>query len=563
MVAFSAVVGLPRSASSLAGPSASVQCFQPSRPPRLRLPSDRLAFFGGILQPSPSPSTTALRRRRRAGIDAGGVRPVVSSLLDFSLRDLGPNKRDIGLLFVSRAMRTFSIGLVNVILVLYLKEVGLSAPEIGTLFTLVLAGDAGLSLWIATIADRVGRRKVIRAMAASVVGAGLVFSMGVDSLPLLTVASLVGIIRPGGGDLGPFLAIEQAALSQLVSNECRTTVMGWYQLTGSLSQALGALCSGALSSGALGAGSTELESYRQVLVLYSLLGVVVIFLSTLMSPAVEFYGPDGAPTPALSLAPHSPRPSGVPPATPWLIRSLPAGLGSWFERHLPVSSPVIARLCLLLALDSFSSNFVMQTVVSDWFNVRWGAEPAALGRIFFCTNVVAGFSSLLSATIAKRVGLIRTMVLTHLPSNLFLMTIPLAPTFPAAVGAYLLRGGLGYMDVPARNSYIVAVVPPSERTAAAGVCNIARTAGASLSPLVAGLLAEQGAGALGPGALRDAPFFLAGTLALAYDALLLLQFRNIRPPEEAPGPLAPSPSDASPPGPEQPAPPAGSAKDPE
>jgi MFS family permease len=189
------------------------------------------------------------------------------------------------------------------------------------------------------------------------------------------------------------------------------------------------------------------------------------------------------------------------------------------------SRRAIFKLSALFSLDAFAGGFVVQSFVAYWFHVRFNAEPALLGSIFFGANVLAGVSALMAARVASRIGLIRTMVYTHLPSNVLLMLVPLMPTLPLAIGVLLLRFSISQMDVPTRQSYTLAVVEPDERSAAAGVTGVARTTGAALSPSLTGLL-------MSTTALLSVPFFLSGGLKIIYDVLLYRSFKSIRPPEE-------------------------------
>ncbi len=404
-----------------------------------------------------------------------------------SLRGL---TRDAALLFATRVARLFAYGFVSVVLVLYLHELGLSDGRIGLLLTLTLVGDTAVSLWITTHADRLGRRRMLLAGSALMLMAGVTFVLTRDYL-LLVIAATIGVISPSGNEVGPFLPIEQAALSQTVPDERRTAVFAWYSLAGSLATAAGALAAGALAEGVQRAGSTALAGYRTVVVGYAAMGAVLALLFTVLSPAAEAPATAGgeAPRPALGL--HR-------------------------------SRGVVARLAGLFALDAFGGGFVLQSLVAYWVHLRFGVEAALLGGIFFGANLLAGFSALLAARLAARFGLVNTMVFTHVPSNLLLLLVPLMPSLPLAIAVLLARFSISQMDVPTRQSYLMAVVEPDERSAAAGVTGVARTTGAAVSPALVGpLFASAG--------LMDLPFFLAGGLKIVYDALLYLSFRAVRP----------------------------------
>ena len=413
--------------------------------------------------------------------------------------------RDVPLLFATRAVRLFGFGLLSVVLVLYLSAVGLSEARIGLLLTLTLLGDTAVSLLFTTRADRVGRRRMLLGGAALVVLAGAVFAV-TQSFALLLVAATLGVISPAGNEVGPFLAIEQAALAQTLPAERRTRVFARYSLVGSFATAAGALTGGALASGLEHAGWGALGSYRAVVVAYAALGLVLLALFTRLSPAVEAPGlrePDR--------------------------RGRPAFLGPDLGLHR--SRPVVLKLAGLFTVDAFAGGFVVQSFVAYWFHHKFGASPALLGAIFFGANVLAGISALSAAWVASRIGLVRTMVFTHLPSNVLLLAVPLMPTLPLAMAALLLRFSISQMDVPTRQSYTMAVVDPDERSAAAGVTGIARTVGAALAPVAAGPLYATAA-------LASVPFFVAGALKIAYDLALFAAFRAVEPPEERGSPGA-------------------------
>jgi MFS family permease len=408
--------------------------------------------------------------------------------------------RDQVLLFTTRAARMFGYGFLSVVLALYLAAAGLDPFRIGLILTLTLVGDAAISLWLTTHADRIGRRRVLVAGALLMVFAGVAFALSNDFLVLL-VAATIGVISPSGNEVGPFLAVEQAALSQTIPDRQRTRVFGWYNLTGSLATATGALGAGAVSQVLQGSGMSALDSYRVVVLAYAAVGLGMAALFRLVSPAVE------VPT-----APAS---------------SISTRLG------LHRSRGVVARLSLLFGLDAFAGGFVMQSLIAYWFQLRFGVEPGVLGAIFFVANILAGVSALLAARIADRIGLINTMVVTHLPSNVLLILVPLMPTLPLAVAVLLLRFSISQMDVPTRQSYTMAVVAPDERSAAAGVTGIARSIGAAVSPVMAAPMVAM------PG-LSSLPFLISGSLKIVYDLLLYRSFRRTRAPEEqtaAPGPI--------------------------
>ena len=407
------------------------------------------------------------------------------------LRNLTPDGR---LLFLTRFIRLFSYGSISVVLVFYLTGLGLSESQTGMLLTLTLLGDTAVSLWMTTQADRLGRRRMLLSGAALMAGAGLTFAL-TKQVWLLTLAATVGVISPSGNEVGPFLSIEQAALTGVVPDRARTEIFAWYTLTGAFATAAGALVAGLLTQGLeRTAALTPIASERAVVLLYAGLGLLLGLLFRQLSSDAE-----------------APQPSVVPAKTLF-------GIGA--------SRPVILKLSALFALDAFGGGFVVQSLAAYWFYLRFHVNPATLGGIFFWANVFAGLSALLASRLAARIGLVRTMVFTHLPSNILLILVPLMPNLRLAILVLLLRFSISQMDVPTRQSYTMAMVRPEERSAAAGVTGVARTTGAAIAPWLAGIL-------LGRPSLINLPFFLAGAFKIAYDLLLYRAFVSVPPPEEA------------------------------
>ncbi len=400
--------------------------------------------------------------------------------------------RDGRLLVATRMARMFGYGFLSVILVLYLAALGFDGFQIGLILTLTLVGDAAISLWLTTQADGIGRRRVLRIGAVLMVGAGVVFALSTNFW-VLTVAATIGVISVSGGEVGPFLAVEQASLSHILPDRERTRIFGWYSLAGSFAAAMGSLSCGLLVTGLQRAGASTLDAYRGVIVGYALVGVGLALAFGFVSSRIE-----------------------VEAAS----RSTIAG-----RLGLHRSRRTVFRLSGLIGLDSFGGALVSQSLVAYWFTLRWGVEPGALGVIFFVGNILAGLSALVAARLAVRIGLIKTMVYTHLPSNGLLILVPLMPTLPLATFVTFLRFGLSQMDVPARQSYIVAVVDPNERSAAAGVTGIARSIAAAPAPLISTPLIEIPA-------LASLPFIIGGGLKITYDLLLYRLFLALRPPEE-------------------------------
>ncbi len=402
---------------------------------------------------------------------------------------------DIIVLFSTRAVRLFAYGALSIILVLYLTAIGLTGPQIGLLLALTLVGDTVVSLWLTTRADRFGRRRTLMIGAVLMAAAGVVFAITGD-FTLLLIAATIGVISPSGNEVGPFLSVEQASLSHIVSDSSRTRVFAWYTLAASLATATGSLAGGLLIDSLQHASMTLVASYRVGIMGYASMGVVLLVIFTRLSSRIEV-----------------PRPVST------------AATAKANRLGLPHSQRVVLRLSALFAMDAFGGGFVIQSMTAYWFHVRFGVSPAALGGIFFGANLLAGLSALAAAKLAARFGLVNTMVFTHLPSNVLLILVPLMPNLPLAISVLFLRFSISQMDVPTRQSYVMAVVPPEERSAAAGVTGVARTIGAAISPAIAGVL-------IASPATIDLLFYLAGGLKIFYDFLLYRNFVKLRPPEE-------------------------------
>jgi MFS family permease len=400
--------------------------------------------------------------------------------------------RDIRLLFATRIVRMFAYGLLSVVLVLHLTASGLSESQIGLLLTLTLMGDTGISLLITTRADRGGRRRMLVLSAVLMVLAGVLFA-STRSFWLLLLAATVGVISPSGNEVGPFLAVEQAALTQALPAERRTSMFAWYNLAASFATAFGSLVGGSVAEALQGNGWSALGSYRALAAVYATAGIALISVFTRMSATVEASSMRNgriAPLPILHL-----------------------GLGS--------SRRTILKLSALFSMDAFAGGFVVQAFVAYWFQRRFGASPSMLGSIFFGANILAGLSALTASRLAQRIGLLATMVATHIPSNVLLILVPLMPSLPWAIAVLLLRFSISQMDVPTRQAYTMALVPEDERAAAAGVTGIARTVGASIAPIFAGPLYASAA-------LASLPFIMGGGIKIVYDLLVWKAFKRVK-----------------------------------
>jgi MFS family permease len=398
---------------------------------------------------------------------------------------------DIRILFTTRILRLFAYGFLSVVLALYLAAAGLSEIQIGLLLTFTLSGDAAITLWLTTNADRLGRRRMLVAGATLMILAGTVFILTRNPI-LLTLAAIFGVLSPSGNEIGPFLSIEQASLTHLVPDARRTQIFAWYNLVGSFATATGALAGGWLAQSLQTNGWTALASYRMVLAGYILVGLALVVSFQVLSPVVE-----------------------APPNHDNQKRTL----------GLHKSRGVVFKLSGLFAMDAFAGGLIVQSMFALWFSLRYGLDSGVIGSIFFGANILAGISALLAVPMAKRFGLINTMVFTHIPSSIFLILMPLMPNLPLAITMLLLRFSISQMDVPTRQSYTMAVVAPDERSAASGVTSIARSVGAAISPSISGIF-------LGIPSLLSIPFFLCGGIKIAYDLLLWREFSKVKPPEE-------------------------------
>jgi MFS family permease len=394
--------------------------------------------------------------------------------------------RETRVLLWGRGLRAFGDGYVSVLLPIYLTTLGFDALAVGVLTTATLLGSAALSLAVGFTAHRFGRRTLLVAAALLMTATGLGFVLETRFWPLVAIG-FIGTLNPSSGDVSVFLPLEQALMAESVSDRSRTAVFAVYSLVGSLVAAVGSL--GAAIPDLLSAGRAvdTLAALQAMFALYALLGLA------------SFY----------------------------LYRRLPARLDhatSDKAQALGPSRGIVFTLAALFSLDAFGGGFIVQSLLALWFVERFGLSPAAIGAIFFWTGLLSAGSYLAAARIARRIGLVNTMVFTHLPSNLLLVLVPLAPSLWIALALLFLRSALSQMDVPTRSSYVMAVVTPGERAAAAGVTSVPRSLAAALSPLAAGyLLAVTSFGW---------PLVVAGVLKSIYDLLLLALFRHRRPPEE-------------------------------
>ena len=392
-------------------------------------------------------------------------------------------------LLLTRILRTFAYGYLAVILGIYLDRLGMTPAEIGLTFTAAIAGSVVMTVFWSLVADRYGRRKTVATMGALMALGGALFAVS-DSFWLLLLGAFTGTISATSSEVGIFQTVEQAILPQTAPSERRTWLFSIYNTAANFAGALGSLAAASVGLFAsLGLEGTD--AYRPLFWTYAAVGLANLLVFLTLSDRVEVVKVEGE------------------------------------RRFIGIhrSSGTVAKLSLLFGLDSFAGGLVVQSIVSYWFFLRWGMPVADLAVVFFWVGVLSGLSLLAAGWLAHRIGLLNTMVLTHLPSNVLLMLVPLAPTAWLAVAFFRMRMSVSQMDVPTRQSYPMAVVDPDERTATAGITNVARTTASALSPAVAG--AAFGAGALA------LPFLVAGVMKIVYDGLIWLTFRNVHPPEEA------------------------------
>lgn len=388
-------------------------------------------------------------------------------------------------LLLTRGIRAFGDGFVALLLPVYLTAQGFSPLQVGVLTTATLLGSAALTLAVGAIAHRVSTRRLLIAISGLMFLTGLAFA-GLGGFWPLVVVGCVGTLNPSGGDVSPFLPLEQSMLAHSAADTERTSLFARYSLTGSLMVAGGALAVGLAEQVGHHFAWTNLDIARGMFVLYGLLGLVVMALYRRL-PLAE-----------------SPEEAARTPLGPSRNRVL--------------------LLAGLFSIDSFGGGFLVQSLLALYLFQHYGLSLTTASALFFWMGVLTAFSQLASGRLARKIGLVNTMVFTHIPANLCLMLVAFAPNLTVAIGLLLVRSTLSAMDVPARSSYVMAIVTPPERAAAASLTNVPRSLASALSPSIAGLLLT-----LSPFAW---PLLIGGGLKIGYDLLLLTMFRTVKPPEE-------------------------------
>lgn len=392
-------------------------------------------------------------------------------------------------LLLTRAIRGLADGVVSIVLATYLTGLGWSPFEVGALITGTLLGSAALTLALGLLGYRLSRRHVLLGAAALMLLTGIGFAGLTDFWPLLIVA-VAGTMNPSSGDVSVFLPTEQAALAHTASGAARTMMFAWYNLAGSMAGALGALASGLPAAASHRWAVPLLRAERGVFVFYATCAVLAGAVYARLSPALEVHPAERGRTP------------------------------------LSESRAIVLRLAALFSLDSFGGGFVVQSLLVLWLYRRFHLDERTTAAVFFAAGILSAFSQILSPWVAARIGLIRTMVYTHLPANIFLVLAGLMPSAALAITCLLLRMAVSQMDVPVRQAFVMAVVPPQERTAASSVTNVPRSLAAALAPLLAGALLEK--------TTFGWPLVIGGTLKAVYDVALLFQFRNVPTRDEGP-----------------------------
>ena len=397
------------------------------------------------------------------------------------------------LLLTARIVRTFSYGFLSIILAIYLKLMGFNEIFIGIVLTATLVNSVIFNLFASFYADKIGRKKILIIYAILMAISGTIFLM-TNNYVALIASALIGTINVTGTEVGAFLSIEQAILPQTVNDiKKRNSIFSIYNMAGTFAMSAGVLLSGFPQYLQKLYGLNQVDSIRTLFLFYSICAIIVMGIYFFLSKKIEL-DPNVAKT--ASARTISPKTKGI-----------------------------VVRLSSLFAVDSFAGGFVIQSIVSFWFFSKFGADLTTLSYIFSIAGALTAFSFLFATKIAYRIGLINTMVFTHIPSNVLLILLAFAPTFPIAIGIYLARMSLSQMDVPTRQSYIVAVVNEDERIAAAGITNTSRNIAQAVSPSLAGAIIQA--------LSLSAPFVVGGLLKIVYDIGVYVNFRKIKPPEES------------------------------
>jgi len=401
--------------------------------------------------------------------------------------------RDGKLLLGARIVRTFSYGFLSVILAIYLKLIGFNDILIGLVLTATLVNSVFFNLFSSAYADKIGRRKILVLYAVLMIISSVIFFV-TDNYVALIIAALVGTINVTGSEVGAFLSLEQALLPQTVRDvQKRNSIFAIYNTVGTFAMSAGVLVSGLPSILQQHYGFDQIGAIKSLFLIYAACAIVVLAIYLVLSKNIEVK--DGTPKSGLSTKNISPKSRGI-----------------------------IAKMSSLFAVDSFGGGFVIQSIVSFWFYTRFGADLSTLSYIFAIAGVLTALSFMASTKLASKIGLVNTMVFTHIPSNILLIILAFAPTFSIAISIYFARMSISQMDVPTRQSYLMGVVHENERIQAAAITNTSRNIAQAVSPSLSGIIIQA--------LSLSAPFVFGGVLKIVYDVGLFFSFRKIKPPEE-------------------------------
>ena len=393
---------------------------------------------------------------------------------------------DARLILTTRAVRAFVDGIAYVVLPAFLLALGFSGIQIGAIVTASLLGSAALTLAVGVTSHRFSVERLLAYSSWLMVCTGILFGLSTPFIVLLVVAA-IGTMNPSAGDVSVFLPLEQATLSATVNDADRTRIFASFNLVGSLVGSVGALCAGIPLWLSTQFGHDAEVGRRAAFILYGIAGFALLATYSRLSSASR-------------------------------TRTTKA------ESALTESRATVYKLAALFSLDSFGGGFATQAIFALWVYRRFELTPGTLGAIFFAAGMLSAFSSLLAVRISRRIGLVRTMVFTHIPASLLLAAVVLAPNVWWAMSLFIFRGLLSQMDVPVRTSYVMAVVKPHERAAAASITNVPRSLASALPPIAAGWMLDQSNFAW--------PLLICAACKITYDLLLLDMFQHVRPPEE-------------------------------
>ena len=401
--------------------------------------------------------------------------------------------KDGKLLLSARIVRAFSYGFLSIVLAIYLKSIGFNEILIGAILSATLVNSVVFTMLASLYADRFGRRKILTLYAVMMAVSGTIFLM-TDNYLALIIAAFIGTVNVTGSETSAFLSIEQATLPKTVKDiRKRNTAFGFYNMVGMLAMSCGVLLSGFPQILQSHFGLSQIDSFKPLFAIYAVAGLASAVIYYFLSREIELQ----AATKPISL--------------------LHGNLS-------PKSKKIVWKLSALFSVDSFAGGFVIQSIVSFWFFAKFNVALTDLALVFSVAGVLTAFSYVLATRLADRIGLINTMVFTHIPANILTVLVAFAPTFPVALGFYLGRMALSQMDVPTRQSYIASVVSDEERIAAAGITNTSRNMTQAISPSIAGVVIQS--------LWLSAPFVVGGLLKIVYDVGLYVNFRKVKPSQE-------------------------------